>query len=45
MREAGIRSGSILFASAGPERLEAMKSGYRTQCDFTEDLAPDIVIP
>lgn len=32
-------------ATAGLERLEAMKSGYRTQCDFTEDLAPDFVIP
>jgi len=31
-------------ATAGLESLEAMKAGYRTQCDFTEDLAPDIVI-
>jgi hypothetical protein len=30
--------------TAGLENLEAKKSGYRTQCDYIEDLAPDVTI-
>jgi hypothetical protein len=30
--------------TAGLDNLEAKKSGYRTQCYYTEDLAPDVII-